>query len=180
MNPHNKINLLQKQMQELMVDHWIKEVFLSWGWWIVLCVSIVWSIVWWKFVDRKRLTEILLYGLFVALFSTFADVLGWNFGLWTYFHNLIPMCTPILPMDLIVIPMAFMLVYQRYTKWSSFLVANTILAFVFAFIGENILEWMEFYIPLKWKHIYSVPGYIVMAVFSKWFINKIKSISINN
>ncbi|MEW9671099.1 CBO0543 family protein [Ammoniphilus sp. 3BR4] len=179
MNPKDKMIQLQKQIHEITLEHWLDEVFLSFHWWIIIIVTIGWIIIWWKLVDRKRLTEVLLYGAFIALLSTFADVFGWNFGLWSYHNKLIPICTPLIPIDLIIIPMTYMLIYQYYTSWSSFLVANSIVAVVFAFIGENILEWMEFYQPLKWKHIYSVPGYLGMAVLFKWLMIQVKQIQTN-
>lgn len=169
---HEEIQQQFKHSQDLMTKDWLNHFVFSGEWWILLIITIVPWLLWWRLVDKSRILEISLYGLFISSVSTFLDILGWNYSFWFYPHTLLGTCTPLIPIDYTLLTIVYMVLYQYFSKWKSFTMMLLILSFILAFIMEPIAEMIDFYKPLKWHHIYSVPGYIVIGVFSKWLIEK--------
>lgn len=170
---------LQQQMQkvnELMIDNWIKHFIFSTKWWVLLLLSIVPWFLWWKIVDKNRLKEILLYGLFIIIVSTFLDVIGWNYSLWFYPDTLLGLCTPLFPIDYTLLPISYMIAYQYFIKWKPFSIVILVMAFCFAFVIEPLTEVLNLYKTLNWEHFYSFPIYFLIGIFFKWLVSKIVSI----
>lgn len=72
-----------------------------------------------------------------------------------------------------------MLMYQRFQKWKSYLFAQVVFAFFGAFVGGNVFQWLGIYELLKWKHIYSVPIYLIMGIVVRWVMLKLNKIQQN-
>ncbi len=171
---------LQSQADALLREYWLKENFLTWEWWLLVALTIVPWIIWWRFVDRKRIFEILTYGFLVMVVSVFFDAIGVEFDLWDYQYRLIPLFDVMIVYCISVMPVIYMLIYQYYNSWKSFIAANIIVSAVFAFISEPLLVKMGIYIMFKWQHYYSFPIYLSIAIFLRYLILIIKKISINN
>ncbi|WP_332697843.1 CBO0543 family protein [Halalkalibacter lacteus] len=161
-----------KELNQMMNEEWQNFVF-SGEWWILLILSIVPWFLWWRIVDKKRITEILLFGFFVIIIATFLDVVGWNNSRWFYPNTLLALCTPLFPIDYTLLPILFMLLFQYFSKWKSFVVAAFLMSAVFSFILEPLSEWMNIYKELKWKNTYSFPIYIIIGLAVKWLVEKI-------
>jgi hypothetical protein len=137
---------------------------LTYPWWILVALTVVPLVVWWRFVDKKRLFEIMTYGLLVSFVAGLLDAIGVETDAWEYKYDLVPLLDVFIAYDISVLPVSYMLVYQRYKNWRSFIMAHVVLAFVFAFVAEPLLVWLDIYQLIGWKHIYSVPGYIAIAI----------------
>lgn len=170
---HEEMLKLEIRLSEVTLDYWLHYDLFTWRWWLLLGLSILPPVMWWKILDKTRKPEILLYGFFIGVLATFLDVLGWNLNLWSYPHKLLPICTPLLPADLILLPIFYMLIYQRFFSWGSFFWANVALASILAFIMEPLFRWLEFSKFLAWTHAYSFPIYIAHSMLGKWFTMKI-------
>ena len=179
---HNEIQQQIHKLNEMTRDYWIHNFVFSFKWWILLFLTIVPWFIWWKIVDKSRLTEISLYGFFIISVSTILDVIGWNYSLWYYPNNLLGICTPLIPIDYTLLPILYMLAYQYFPSWKSFSIVLLILSFTFAFVWEPLAEMMNFYKPLKWNHVYSFFGFFLMGVFSRRIVLKIIKIQkeVNN
>lgn len=157
------------------IDHWLHEDLFSFNWWLLLVVMLLAWGIWWKLVDKQRLSEMVAYGAFVSVVAVTLDEIGTSFAIWEYTDNLLPIHTPLFIFDLVQVPVAFSLIYQFFPRWKSYLVAITLLAAFFAFCMEPLLVWLGIYVPLIWKPIYSFPVYILMGIFLKWIIGKVKA-----
>ncbi|MDD3364896.1 MAG: hypothetical protein PHZ03_07955, partial [Syntrophomonas sp.] len=60
----------RRELQDLAVAHWLQDDIHKWTWWLNVALTIVPWIIWWKLVDRKRVFEILAYGLLVTVTAT--------------------------------------------------------------------------------------------------------------
>jgi hypothetical protein len=109
-----------------------------------------------------------------------ADTAGVANAYWMYPIRLIPKFNHMLPVDVTILPIIFMLIYQSYPKWKVFIIASIIMGACLAFIAEPILVWMGVYELLNWKYYYSFPIYIVFAVTLKFIIATLKSIQQKN
>lgn len=147
--------------------HWINFEVCSYQWWLLTVVSILSVIVCIKLIDRKRLIEIFLYGLIIAVLSVTLDEFGYEYRLWSYNIHLLSQLPHISWVYYIIMPVIYMLVYQYYYDWRSYYLAMAVLAVVLAFVFEPLLVLMQIYVLLKWRHIYSFPIYFVIGVAAK-------------
>jgi hypothetical protein len=171
---HKRLIEVRKMSSELSLEHWLRAELNTWHWWLSVGLLIMPWIIWWKLVDRKRIFEILGYGLFIIMFATFSDVIGSELVLWNYTTRIFPIVPSLLPFDFTIAPVIFMSLYQYYTKWKSFLIAGIIISAVLAFIAEPLLVVLKLYKLISWKYIYSFPVYLSAAIISKWLVCKIK------
>jgi hypothetical protein len=140
---------------------------------LLLLLTIIPWFLWWKAVDKKRKIEILLYGSLISIYSILLDEIGSYFSLWIYKYQLVPISPRLNPIDLTVMPITYMVVYQLFKKWKSFLIAQLILAFGAAFITEPVFIWLGIYKPLNWELYYSFIIYFVLGVFNKWWVGRL-------
>ena len=169
---------LQSEADQNLRIYWANETVFTLKWWLLVALSMLPPIIWWKLVDRKRLFEIMTYGLLVAVISGLFDAIGVEGDLWEYKYQIIPLLDVFLVYDISVMPITYMLMYQYFKSWKSFIIAHLVLAFVFAFVAEPFLVWLDVYQMYNWKHIYSFPIYFLMAIVLKWVMiilnNKLK------
>lgn len=171
-----KIIEYKKNISDASITHWLNQELITWQWWLSAFLYLAPLLIWWKMVNRKRLFEIMLFGLFVNITCSFLDVIGTNFTLWEYPIKILPNVPLFFPIDYVDIPVIYMLIYQHYPKWKHFFIAITITSLIFSFIGEPFLVWAKIYQLIHWKYIYSFPIYILIAIMCKvainWFIKK--------
>jgi hypothetical protein len=164
---------LQETLRNAQLQHWLQYDVVKWTWWFNLFWSIFPIIIWWKYIDRQRFLEITAFGLLIDIIVIIHDVVGSSLLLWDYPNKFIPVMPNMLPIDFAAIPLAFMLIYQKYQAWKTYFIAVVILSAVLSFIGDPILVWLNLYQPLSWKHYYTFPTFIGIALFTKWVLNVI-------
>lgn len=169
----------QKAIIKMRFDHWITYEMLTFQWWLLLIVGIVPWIIWWKIADKKRVTELLLFGVILAYLTTALDSAGTEVGIWAYKYKEIPLFNRIISMDITVLPVGYMLIYQYFKGWRSYILVHLLVAFSFAFVFEPLLVWLDIYKPYHWQHLYSFPLYILLAIFMRYFVQKIKRYEAN-
>lgn len=174
--PYEQILNIAKEHWQLQYQHWLYDDFRKWTWWLQLVVGIIPLLIWWKIVDRKRLLEIIVYGLLVNVTSIILDTLGYATVIWDYPDRFLPALPSIIPIDVVVVPVTFMIVYQYCNTWKSFVTVITGIALLYAFVAEPLMVALNLYTLIHWKYIYSFPIYIVMAVvlrmLTKYFVSK--------
>jgi len=165
---------VQRQLTAIRLNHWLNEEVFAWQWWFLLAFMIISYVVLWKLLDRKRVYEILCFGLLIAITATILDVLGNELTLWVYPNKLVPIIPRLIELDLASIPVAYMLIYQWFPQWKRFIWALILFSAFGSFVMEPFFVWAQMYQPLTWKHIYSFPIYILLGIVYKWVIEKIR------
>lgn len=165
----------QKNVFDTSYVYWIEHVLFSFNWWLLLILAIVPWFVWWKYVDKERIIEISLIGLLSMVIVTGLDIIGTSFAFWTYGFNVIQMITTMSTVDMTLLPILNMFLYQLFPKWKSYIIASIVLALIGTFIVEPLFAWRNIYILHEWEYIYSLPIYITFTAFLKWFVHKIKA-----
>jgi hypothetical protein len=161
---------ISRELREVSHQFWLENTFLTWRWWLLVALTIVPWLVWWKFVDKNRLQPILFYGVLTALFALVVDSVGSNLQWWVYPNEVYAVIPPLIPVDLTLVPVTMMFVYQISTTWKSFIINNMLLALPAAYIVEPLFIWVDFYQPIDWKHTYSVVFYMVGGIFCRWIV----------
>ena len=171
MKSFSEIREIEKKFHDLQYDYWLHHDLFQWQWWFLLIMTIIPWIAWWKLVDKRKLVEILLFGLIVMIIAIFFDLIVSNHMLWGYPHRIHWSLHPILlPYDITFIPVIYMIIYQRYPNWINFTIGMVLLSAVFSWIAEPLLEWMGLYQKYTWKAIYSFPNYIWIGLLTKWLV----------
>ncbi|WP_185766666.1 CBO0543 family protein [Niallia circulans] len=165
----------KKLLVELTIDHWLYHDLFSIQWWILVSATIIPYFIWWKLVNKKRFYEIFTYGLLCGCFSIVLDIIGTEMLLWSYPDKLLPWIPPLIPADLVMIPITAMLVYQYTNKWQTFIIGTILWAALFSYIFEPLfVEWDMFVLGDYWKHSYSFIGFILLGIVLRVIFKGIK------
>jgi hypothetical protein len=62
---------LKMKLRSLSVEHWLNNEVFTWVWWLYIAIIVISAIVWLKYVSKKRIVEITLFGLFIAASAVF-------------------------------------------------------------------------------------------------------------
>lgn len=171
-NPNfDDILKVHSELVKMENDYWSTDVLFSIQWWVLLVILIVPWLLWVRYVDRKRIQQILLFGVLLIVLVGILDELGVNLNLWSYPYKLTYLVTKLTAIDYGIIIVIHMFIYQYSKDWKSFLIRNAIFAAIFTFICEPITVWLGIYQLDNWKHIYSFPIYILKASFVKWIVD---------
>ncbi|CQR72241.1 hypothetical protein SOV_12040 [Sporomusa ovata DSM 2662] len=165
---------------QLSYNYWIQHALFTWQWWFLLLILVIPWYFWWLMVDKRRLLEIWCYGAMTFIAVQAADTAGVANALWMYPIRLLPKSPHMLSIDITILPIIFMQIYQSYSQWKAFIIASFIMAACLAFIAEPILVWMGIYELLNWKYYYSFPIYILITVTLKCIMETIKSLQQKN
>ncbi|KUP07929.1 hypothetical protein Q75_04005 [Bacillus coahuilensis p1.1.43] len=71
----------------------------------------------------------------------------------------------------------YSLLFQYVSKWKPFILGSILIAFIFAFVFENVAIWLNIYAPIVWEHIYSFPIFILIPLIGKKIVDSITSAS---
>lgn len=163
---------LQWQLTSVRIEEWLSHDVFHFKWWFLLAFFVASIIVWWIVVDKARLLEICLFGALVVIFVLALDEIGEELCMWVYPVDLIPIFPPLTSVDLATLPIIYALIYQRFGTWKSYLAASTVMAAVFCFVLEPLIEWSGFYQTLTWKYYYGFPIYIVIGLGIRLAVQK--------
>lgn len=177
MSKFQKIEKHYELLQKLWLDYWTQEVVFTYQWWIMIFVLIIPFFLWWRLVDRTRIMEISMVGLLASIIAFILDQIGSSLGYWTYPYTLTHLERDLWAVaDFSLIPFFYMMLYQWFPKWKTYILGTIIFALFAAFVAENIFQWLGIYMLLKWKHIYSVPAYVLLGIFIKVVVQRFKKI----
>ncbi|MFZ3579697.1 CBO0543 family protein [Virgibacillus sp. DJP39] len=168
-----EIEKAHKQLTEMRFENFIHQDLLSPQWWLLLGLFVLPWILWWFLVDKSRIKQIWLFGLLLSILITILDDIGVQMSLWSYPYQLVNFIPRLNPIDISVLPVLHMLIYQYFTKWKTFVIANIITALLYAYIAEPIFVKINIYQLTNWKYSYSVPIYISKAIIIKFFLERV-------
>lgn len=143
-------------------------------WFLFISIFLPW-LVWWKLADKKRLFELLTYGLLWAALATWLDLLGTSNEMWEYPIKLYDKVSTLFPADFSVIPVFFMLLYQYASKWKSFFLGSVIVSSLFSFVLEPLFIKLNMLNLITWSHIKSFFTFIVLAHLTRGLLMVIKN-----
>ncbi|HEY8875863.1 MAG TPA: CBO0543 family protein [Desulfosporosinus sp.] len=136
--------------------------------------------IWWIIVDKQRLSQILLFGSFVAIQRAVMDIFGTDIGLWSYDIRETPLYPSVFLHDFTLTPLALMVVYQTCHSWKKFLVWTGVATGIFSFVYFPLLIKFEFLKLYNWNLFYSFGMIFGIALFSRWVLLGIISIQQNH
>jgi hypothetical protein len=166
----NDVVKLQEQLKDAANDYWMHHTLFTWQWWVLLILTFLPWIIWWKIVNKQRIGEYLYFGVLIAIMTTTLDSIGSSMMWWVYPHQLIRILPPLVPVDLSIIPCLMMVIYQVFSQWKTYLLANIAFAFLASYLFEPLFVWSEIYDMITWNYFYSVLFYVVAGSISRWIV----------
>lgn len=148
------IHQLRFELWSYQFMEWKMNLFTTRWWFSAITIVIAYAI-WWKYVDKRRLTQILLFGSFIAVFRIIMDDVGASLALWVYSVKLIPLGHALFLNDLTIGPLAFMLVYQYCQSWKKFLLWTVIVEGGYSFVFLPILTHFDLLRLYNWQYHYT-------------------------
>jgi len=169
----NKIIELYKKVSALQIEAYWETIIFSYQWWILVLGSIILWGVWIRLVDRRHLHIIILVGFMTSMLAILLDDFGLSLVLWIYPYMLTPLTGRLNVVDLAIIPVVYMLLYQYAKRWKTYLINLFLLCLFAGFVAEPVFEKLNLYITLKWEHWYSIPIYFMIGIFVKVSADKL-------
>lgn len=180
MNKFQEIEKQYEHLRQLWSDYWIQEVVFTYQWWIIVLMLIIPFFIWWRLVDKTRIIEISIVGLMSSIIAFILDQIGSSLGFWTYPYTLTHLERDMWAVaDFSILPFFYMMIYQWFPKWKTYLIGIVLFAVFSAFVGETIFQWLGIYVMLNWEHIYSVIGYILLGLFVKFVVERLKTLEVD-
>lgn len=155
-----------------MIKVWVKYSFLTWQWWLGVCLATIPWVVWMIFKKKESTHRLLLVGLFVMLIASWLDLMGILFGLWSYYFNVVPFSPSSIPWDFTLLPVSIMFLLQFKPTFSPIIKAIGFSVFS-SFMAEPFFVWLGTYNPKHWRYIYSFPIVIVIYLVSDWLSKRV-------
>lgn len=169
-----KAQQVREELHQLNVRQWYLDSFLTWEWWLLVGLTIVPLVIWWKMLDKNKAYEIAFYGCMINIMAVILDDIGTNLSWWSYPIKLIPVVPPLLTADSILVPIFFMIIYQFFSSSLKRLyISNVITACFIAFVSEPLFIWLHYYKLNDWKLIYSFLFYLTSTSIARFIIVKI-------
>jgi hypothetical protein len=167
---------IQRQLTNIHVKEWLQGDVFHLRWWLLICMVLLFLLVWWIMLDKSRLLEICLYAALAAIIVLGINEYGEELTLWDYPTDIIAIFPPLSSINLISLPFIYSLIYQHFKTRKSFIWATIIGSAVICFILEPLLSWGGFYQLIHWKYYYSFPIYISFSIFIRMMVIKIYAI----
>ncbi len=145
------------QLHYLVYTHWVTEELFSPRWWGMLAFVLFSYALVFKFLDKSRFTQILLFGSLMAVSMGVIDTIGANFILWSFTVRLFPIIPNLFLVDLTIFPLYYMLVYQYTSTWKDFAVWSAVASGVISLGVFPLLAIVNVVELINWKYVYSWP-----------------------
>lgn len=161
------VSQLKVSLWNLAYTHWKTNVLFSGRWWSLIALIVIAYVVWWLLVDKHRLSQILLFGSFIAVGRIVMDIIGSNMVLWSYDIRELPFYPSPFLHDFTITPLALMLAYQYSRSWKRFLIWSSVATGLITFVFFPLLIAFGFLTYINWNHIYSFVLIIAIASLSR-------------
>jgi len=170
MTTADMIHQLRLELWNLSYNQWITQTFFSIQWWSMVAFIAISYAIWWVIVDKRRLSQILLFGSLVAVGRVMIDIIGTNAVLWSYDIRETPFYPSPFQHDFTLTALALMAVYQYCHSWKKFLVWTVVATGIISFVFFPILTTFGFLKLYNWNYFYSFVLMIGLASLSRWVL----------
>ena len=170
------IHQLRLELWNISYTHWKTDTLFSIQWWGLIALIAISYAIWWVVVDKRRLSQILLFGAFIAIQRAVMDIFGTNTALWSYDIRETPLFPSPFLHDFTLTPLTLMVVYQYCHSWKKFLVWSGVTTAIISYVFFPVLSMLGFLKLYDWKYSYSFGMILGIALFSRWVLLGVISI----
>ena len=154
-------------LHNLLLTKWLNQELFSLKWWGVIAFIIFSYVLWFSLLDKRRFTQILLFGSLMTVGVSIFDAFGAGFNFWTDETHVLPMTPSYLLYSMTVIPTYYMLVYQYSPNWKRFVLWNTVAAGVISVIFLPVLVALDIMNFHNWIPLYHFPFNFIFGLVAR-------------
>lgn len=159
--------VMQAKLSRIHVDEWLNEDLFHPGWWILIGLLILSTIVWYLLIDKKRTGSVCLFTAVGAIISLGIFEYGDELILWEYPVDVIPIFPPMTSLNLFILPLSLSILFQHCKSWKSYLAASLAASAILSLAVEPLLSLTGLYELVNWNYLLNLPLYFITAVATK-------------
>lgn len=156
------------------VHYWQQySSFNNWHFWVTLALLVIPLILLFIYMDKRKSLLLGFYGYNVHVFFTYIDVLGSENTFWFYPYKVLPILSSNLTLDVSLVPVCYMFVYQwALNHKQNYYALMFGLSIVLAFVLKPIMEALGlFQIENGANYVHLFLGYLLVGIFAKQITN---------
>lgn len=154
-------------LHNLVVTKWLNQELFSPTWWGVIAFIAFSYILCFSLFDKRRSTQILLFGSLMAVAIYTYDSFGDSFNLWMDETRVLPLIPSPFLFDLTIVPLYYMLVYQYSPNWKRFVLWNAVAAGVCSIIYSPMIVALHIISFHNFKPIYNFPVIFIFGLVAR-------------
>lgn len=162
-------------LRDLLLRKWTADITTIEYWGIVAFIALYY-VVWWKLTDKRRISDLLLFGSFVAVMRVIVDLLGTTLGLWYYKVTILPVAASIFLHEITLSPLTHMLALQYSPNWKQFFTYSALAAAWIHMIMIPISEKVGIYQPMNWNVLFGFLTSYIAAILSRAAFHLVKQV----
>jgi hypothetical protein len=170
MDIHEKISQAKATLINLIYNDWRTNDVFSSKWFGTVAFILFSYALCFKLLDKRRLTQILLFGSLITVMATLFDIIGVEYGRWTYLTRVFPIMPSLFLFDFTIIPLYYMLIYQYCSNWKSYTIWNAIVTGIVSFAFFPLLVRLKMLELNNWSYLYFFPCIFTFAMVSRAII----------
>jgi hypothetical protein len=165
---------IQKDQTELWTSYWQQySSFGDWQFWVLVLLFVLPLIVLFFSIDKRKALLLGFYGYNVHVFFTYVDAIGANMIKWFYPYKIFPILASSVSLDVSLVPITYMLIYQfTLNREKNYYVFMILLSSVFAFVFKPLLVAIGlFEMGIGTNYFTLFICYVGVGVIAKWITN---------
>ncbi|CAM4329550.1 CBO0543 family protein [Paenibacillus tarimensis] len=152
-----------------LLNYWMDYSHLgTWQFWLSAAFMLIPLVVVYLYIDRSKVFHIGFFGYNVHTWFSHVDTFGVIHGLWEYPYQVIPFAPVSFMLDVSLVPVTYMLVYQwAINHGKSRYLCLTLLSAGFAFIFKPIMTSIGLFRLHEWMNYFLLfCGYLIIMIVS--------------
>ena len=159
---------LSYELTKKSVEYWKQYNLNSWRFWLLVGLIIIPPLIWWRFIDKKRIFQILILGLIIIILNMSVDSFGVHYGLWTYKYEVVPVPFSLLSLNFSAIPVIYMFVYQYAANWRKYGILLISSSLIIAYPMQLLMKRLNIYDDYRWwSSTWSFVILLIMGILAK-------------
>jgi hypothetical protein len=165
---------IQRIQTEAWTSYWQQySDFGNWQFWVLAALLVFPLIVLFFAIDKRKALLLGFYGYSVHVFFTYVDAIGANMIKWFYPYKIFPILASSVSLDVSLVPVTYMLVYQfTLNRDKNYYLFLLLLSAFFAFIFKPLLVTIGLFEMDNGTNYFSLfIGYVVVGLIAKCITN---------
>lgn len=169
-----RLKEIQENQTEMWTSYWQQySDFATWPFWVLAALFVLPLIVLLFRIDKRKALLLGFYGYNVHVFFTYVDAIGANMVKWFYPYKIFPVLASSVSLDVSLVPVAYMLMYQfTLNRHKNYYLFMLLLSAIFAFAFKPFLVAIGLFEMSKGTNYFTLfIGYVVVGLIAKWITN---------
>ena len=173
-NQKEHIEKTQLEQSDAWYEYWQQySDWSTWEFWVNLGFLVVPLILLYILIDKKKALLLGFFGYNVHVWFTYIDAFGGSKALWFYPYKVLPILPVNFALDVSLIPVVYMLVYQwTLNHGKNYYLYITGLCLILSFIFKPLMTTFGFFkLNEGANYFHLFLGYLLIAIISKLITN---------